>query len=189
MQKLLILVAFILFPVVCNVAGADEALERGIPSVEKTARIDALFQELKFSTNEQDAFQIEQKIWIEWTSPDDPELAKLMQQALSARRASDFDKALRILDRVVANWSAYAEGWNQRATVHFLRGDWEKSLTDIAETLYREPRHFGSLAGRGVIHLQQGRLDLAVQSILTAMHHHPYLRERNLIAHLIEEAK
>ncbi len=186
MHKLLILIMFMFAPLFWQSALADNAGQRGTPSKEKAERIDALFEKLRFADNELVAFELEEKIWIEWTTPDDPELAKLMNDALAARRVSDYEKALHILNRVVKDWDAYSEGWNQRATVHFLRGDLEKSLKDIAETLYREPRHFGSLAGRGVIRLQQGKTALAVQNILTAMHHHPYLRERNLIAPLLE---
>lgn len=75
----------------------------------------------------------------------------------------------------------FPEAWNQRATIHFLRGDYAQSLADVATTLELEPRHFGALAGRGIIRLRQGKSALAIQSIKAALAFHPFLRERTLI--------
>jgi len=187
MRPLLILVGLAATLLLWNPAlAAEDTL--GVPSLAKAARLDDLFAQLKAAPNEQDAIEIEQKIWVEWTTPEDPKLANLMDQALAARRVADYDKALSILDQMTSEWSGYPEGWNQRATVHFLKGELEKSLADIAETLTREPRHFGSLAGRGMIRLQQAKPALAVQSILAAMEYHPYLRERGLVKALMDKA-
>ena len=173
-----------------NDGAANDGVERhgaepGTPSAEKAQRLDDLFAQLKAAPNEMTGREIEQKIWIEWTSPEDPELATLMDKALAARREADYDTAISILDHITQDWSGYAEGWNQRATVYFLKGEYEKSLIDIAETLKREPRHFGALAGRGLIRLKQGKPTLAGQNILKAMEYDPYLRERHLIGPLL----
>lgn len=185
MRKILIFNLLVLSQLFWGPAWADETPLPGAPSTEQTARLDRLFIDLKTAPNEQLANETEQKIWIEWTTPEDPELAHLMGQALAARRVADYEKALAVLDQMVVEWPGYAEGWNQRATVYFLKGEIEKSLEDIAETLVREPRHFGALAGRGMIRLRQTKPALAVQNFLAAMEFHPYLRERGIIAALM----
>lgn len=172
---------FSLLLVLQSPATATATPAKGAPSAEKALRLDQLFDTLKTSPDEQAARETEQKIWIEWTTPEDPELARLMDQAMSARRIADYDKAIGLLDRITTGWSGYAEGWNQRATVYFLKGDYEKSLEDIAETLEREPRHFGSMAGRSIIRLKQAKPALAIQGIKQTMEIHPYLKERHLI--------
>lgn len=182
MTRFLIFALFLVLPAFIFPMPSDAAPLKGAPSPEQTARLDQLFKDLKAAPSEQAARTIEQKIWIEWTTPEDPELADLMKQVLAARRVADYDKAIAILDRMVVEWSGYAEGWNQRATVYFNKGDYEKSLEDIAETLKREPRHFGSMAGRSIIRLQQAKPALAIQGIKAAMEIHPYLKERHLIA-------
>ena len=50
----------------------------------------------------------------------------------------------------------YVEGWNRRATLYYLQNDYTHALEDIAQVLVREPRHFGALAGLGMI-MQDGR--------------------------------
>lgn len=188
MHKVLLFVVLGLTQMPWGLVLADDILPSGTSSSEQAQRLDRLFDALKTAPNEQAAFKTEQTIWIEWTTPDDPQLAALMQQVLAARRVADYDKALAILDRVIKEWCGYAEGWNQRATVYFLQGEFEKSLEAVAETLAREPRHFGALVGRGMIYLRQGKLDLAVQDILAALQIHPYLPERGLIAGLQGDA-
>ena len=111
----------------------------------------------------------------------DPEISTMMSRAIERIRWQELDAALEILNEIVTRAPDYAEAWNQRATVYFLLGQYEKSLSDVAETLEREPRHFGALAGRGIIRMRQGKPALGYQSILAAMEFNPYLRERELV--------
>ena len=65
----------------------------------------------------------------------------LLGRAHKAMEAKDFDAAARILDLTIAFLPDWAEGWNARATLRYLDGDYDGSMADIAETLKREPRH------------------------------------------------
>lgn len=71
-----------------------------------------------------------------------------------------------------------------RATAYFLRGAYEKSLADIEKTLALEPRHFGALAGRGLIFHTLGKRDEALEAIKAALDIHPWLAERGLFPEL-----
>jgi hypothetical protein len=73
--------------------------------------------------------------------------------------------------------------------VYFHQSEHEKSLEDIARTLELEPRHFGALAGRAVIRLQQGKFALGLQNVLEAMKYHPYLKERAFFPSLTSETR
>ncbi|NQW00673.1 MAG: hypothetical protein HQ483_13300, partial [Rhodospirillales bacterium] len=151
MRRILILMAILLALMFNPSAEAADPVAPGTSSPAISQHLDRLFAQLKLAASEQAGREIEQKIWIQWTTPDDPALADQMHQVLAARRVSDYDKALALLDAMVIAFPAYAEAWNQRATVHFLREDFEQSLADIAETLVHEPRHFGARACRALI--------------------------------------
>jgi tetratricopeptide (TPR) repeat protein len=66
------------------------------------------------------------------------------------------------ISEVVARAPAFAEGWNKRATVHYLLNNLQQSLEDIAVTLKWEPRHFGALSGRGLVFIKLRDLEQAV---------------------------
>ena len=149
--------------------------------------LDALFAKLKTAPDEATAFQIERRIWETWTQPDDAALSKKMADVISAMRTSNFEKALDLLKVVIRDYPDYAEGYNQRATIRFMKGEDEKSLEDIYETLVREPRHFGAMAGRALIQLRNNKPALAFQSVKAAMAVHPFVRERHLFPELLKQ--
>ncbi|MEZ5661708.1 MAG: hypothetical protein R3E83_25365 [Burkholderiaceae bacterium] len=160
------------------------ALAQTTPDQARASALDRLFEALGRASNESEARAIENRIWQTWTSHPNPEIHALMQEVLADRRVAAFERALARLDRILAIDPDYAEAFNQRATIEFNRGNDFASLQAIAETLQREPRHFGSIAGRAVIRLRQGKPALAAQNILAAMRFHPFLKERHLLAQL-----
>jgi tetratricopeptide (TPR) repeat protein len=82
-----------------------------------------------------------------WTRSGSDTVDLLTARAMEAQRKAKRDVALKLLDAVVTLKPDYAEGWNQRATLHFLGKDYDRAMADIHETLLREPRHFGAWAG------------------------------------------
>ncbi len=145
---------------------------------DRSEQLDELFKALKNAPDEMTARALEDQIWQAWFKSGDAHIDDLMQQAMKRRGVYDFNGALEILDEVIRLKPEYSEAWNQRATVYFNQGEHEKSLEAIARTLELEPRHFGSMAGRVVIRLQQGKAALAQQNVLQALKIHPFLRER-----------
>jgi tetratricopeptide (TPR) repeat protein len=159
---------------------------RAAPLVDNKA-LDQLFTELRAAPDADTAYAIDRKIWDIWMAPDDKDLAERMQQVLAARRALDFTGALALLDRIVADYPTYAEGWNQRATLYYLTDDFERSLADIDKVLQYEPRHFAALSGRAIIHLARNERALALMDMRAALAIHPFLAERQLFPELLNE--
>lgn len=146
--------------------------------------LDTLFARLHDASSEMQARSITDEIWKMWLEPADPVLGGLMSDVLEAQRSYNLELALEILDRVVAEWPEYAEGWNQRATIYYVLGRYQESLDDIEKVLEFEPRHFGALSGQSLIYRQLGDEALALQSIIEALKYHPFLVERRLFPQL-----
>ena len=140
-----------------------------------------LLTALANSGNKAEADALSGQIWQIWLTAPDPAAQEVLDAAMTRRENYDFLGAIRRLDRLIESYPDYAEGWNQRATMHFLRGDFDASLADVAETLAREPRHFGALSGKAVILFQRGRIPLAQIAIREALKYHPFLNERAIL--------
>jgi len=148
------------------------------------AALDQLFAQLRIAPDPATAHQIDQAIWAVWTNPSDPALHERMRAVLLARGTGNIAEALRLLDTLVVDFPDYAEGWNQRATIHYMMGNFDLAIADCAEVLALEPRHFGALSGRALIYLQQGKRALALKDMSAALAVHPFLTERQLFPEL-----
>ncbi len=155
--------------VVAALAGAPAAAD------QRDSRLDALFTGLKSSADPQAAVAIEAQIWGIWGETGDPAVQGLMAQGVAAMTRRDHRAALGKFDQIVRIAPGYAEGWNKRATVHYLLGNFQNSLGDIRKTLFLEPRHFGALAGRGLVHIQLDEEESALKSFEAALEIHPRL--------------
>ncbi len=142
---------------------------------------EGLLEQLRDAKSQGEADILAGRIWEIWLTAPDETAQELLDGSIERRRAGDFLGAIQQLDRLVSSYPDYVEGWNQRATMFFLTGEFEKSLADVAEVLAREPRHFGALSGKAVILAQQGKIPLAQIAVREALRHHPFLRERALL--------
>ncbi|MCZ6893774.1 MAG: hypothetical protein O7H40_06970 [Gammaproteobacteria bacterium] len=137
----------------------------GFATADQTdQRLAGMFSELANADNPIAGNKIEQEIWAIWLAAPDPQVNEWLDEARAATNSGAITSALEIFDRVTATYPNFAEGWNQRAIMHFLLGDFESSLSDIARTLELEPRHFGALAGSGQCYL---RLELFQESLIS----------------------
>lgn len=139
-------------------------------------RLDRLFAELKRERNEQTATHISQRIWQEWSQSGSASVDLMMEWSQKAVEAKKFDVALDFLDQVVTLDPTYAEGWNRRATVHYLMKNYGKSMADIDRTLQREPRHFGALSGLAQIMIDTDRKEAALRAWQRVLDIYPMLR-------------
>jgi tetratricopeptide (TPR) repeat protein len=142
---------------------------------------DRLFTALKRARSEAEAQRLENEIWTLWSQAPDQRANQQISDIFTARRAYDLEKALRIATELTERLPDYAEGWNQKATVLFMQDKPDASLEAIERVLELEPKHFGSLAGKAVILIRQGRMALAQDTLRKAVAIHPFLRERHLL--------
>lgn len=164
-----------------------EKPETTVPKT-KAERLDELFANLKRERNEKAAERIASRIWEEWNRSDSAIVDLMMQWSQQAVEKKKFDVALDFLDQVVTLSPDYAEGWNRRATVHFMMHNYAKSMADIERTLELEPRHFGALSGLAQIMKETERKELALDAYQRVLVIYPMLRNaQNEVATLSEE--
>jgi len=142
-------------------------------------RLDELFVRLAASHNPIESRFIEQAIWQIWMVSGDAAADRLMAKGIEAMSDQDFDEALAAFDELVRLAPDFAEGWNRRATLHYLTGNLSASLADIDRTLKLEPRHFGALSGRGLVYLALGKEEPALAAFEAALAVHPNLQGRD----------
>ena len=80
----------------------------------------------------------------------------------------------------------FAEGWNKRATVYFLIGEYDKSLRDCDEVIKRNPKHWGALSGYGQIYLELDQPQQALAYFQRALAANPNLQQ---IKQIIEQLR
>jgi tetratricopeptide (TPR) repeat protein len=158
---------------------ARDGEETNVPLKNFTARemreetLDRLFASLRTASDEQAAKATEEKIWELWSRSASPTAEVLLGQAVVAMGAAENAASLEILDSIIAAYPSYAEAWNRRATLHFMLGNYNASLGDIEKVLDLEPRHFGALAGRGMIYQSQGKWSAALAAFREALQMNP----------------
>ena len=151
---------------------------KALPPVARGDRLrnlDFLFGALKVAPDDTSAKAIEGRIWAVWASSRSDTATLLMTRVRTAIEAKDTDLALQLLDGVVKIRPDYVEAWNRRATLHYMNRDFSRALADIREILRREPRHFGALAGLGMILQEIGDDKQALEVYRRALAVHPRL--------------
>ena len=151
-----------------GVARAEE-LKRALapkptPETIRKQMLEALFVRLRNAADPGNAQRIALSIERIWLQSGSDTANLLMQRATVSMQARQYPLALSLFDKLVALQPDWAEAWNQRATTRFLAGDTDGAMADINQVMKLEPRHFGALAGMGMI-LQGAGLDKSALEI------------------------
>ncbi len=140
-------------------------------------RLDALFRELQRGKPPRGAEETGDLIWALWTDHAEPAAVDAMHAAIGQIVAKEGGRARATLDGLCARYPDWAEAWNKRATLAFMETRDADAVDDIVETLAREPRHYGALAGFGQIAMRQGHPAAALAAYERALALNPHLAE------------
>ncbi|MDH3671489.1 MAG: tetratricopeptide repeat protein [Gammaproteobacteria bacterium] len=138
-------------------------------------RLDTLFGLLHETENPRVGEQITRQIWIIWRKVNSENADTLMDKGIRDMSLQRYDQALATFNKVVEIAPTYAEGWNKRATLLFLMGEYVGSVADIKRTLALEPRHFGAWSGLGLIHTDLDNDAAALRAFEQALEINPHL--------------
>jgi len=157
---------------------------------DRARGLDFLFGALKAAPDDVSARHVEARIWALWMQTPSDTAALLMVRAKAAMDAQQIDVALKLLDAIIKLRPDYTEAWNRRATLYYLQNDYARSLADIQQVLAREPRHFGALAGLGMIMQDLGDEKRALEAFRKALAVNPHLEKvPELVKQLTEKVE
>jgi len=175
MKKLFLVILFSLLSQVSSLAN------------ERDTRLNQLFNELKVNKSKV-AYIIEQEIWTLWnTHPTNEKLTARLEEGSQLVRDQNYLKAKDIFSEIINLDQSWAEAWNKRATVLYMLGEFQKSQDDIDQVLVLEQRHFGALAGQGLVNIQLKNYEKAIRSYEQAQEIYPAMKSPKLIIKQIEE--
>lgn len=161
---------------------AGGAFADGCPvAPDHSEPLQVLYDQLQQVDGDMEARKVSNQMWQYWADAPDEASQEILDEGMQARAAFDFVRALDRFDRLVGYCPFYAEGYNQRAFVTYLRQDYEGALPDLERALELNPKHLGALSGRALSLLALGR-DLEGQKALReALELNPWLSERHLL--------
>ncbi len=163
------------------VAGPAFATECPAPA-DTSAELAALFEKARAAPNFQAGRVVSDKMWKVWLRAPDDAAQEVLDRGLRRRDAYDFLGAMAEFDRLVDYCPNYAEGFNQRAYIHFLREEYEAALVDLDAALALQPQHVAAQSGRALTLMNLGRIQEARAQLLEAVENNPWLSEAALLA-------
>ena len=135
----------------------------------------------------------ESSMWQVWSRSGDPEIDRLFARGLEQMNASQGEQAVETFSEIIRRKPEFAEGWNKRATVYYLMGEYQKSLADCDEVMKRNPYHFGALSGYMQIYIRLEYYDRALEYGRRALEVNPNLggvrQSVELLEHAIEQRR
>lgn len=149
---------------------------------DHTADIDAVLSEIRAAETEGAARALGNSLWELWTDAPDEAAQALLNRGMTRRSGFDFLGALEDFDALVAYCPAYAEGYNQRAFVHYLQRDFAAALRDLDQALVLSSNHVAALSGRALSLYGLSQLTEAKAALEAALALNPWLPERHLLA-------
>jgi tetratricopeptide (TPR) repeat protein len=128
----------------------------------------------------------EEALWAVWSRSGDAHVDDLLGQGVAQMRAQRLPEAIATFTRIVELKPDFAEGWNKRATVYFLAGEFRRSLKDCDEVIKRNPQHFGALSGYGQIYLKLDQPEKASEYFRRALEVNPNLEGVRALVEALE---
>ena len=154
---------------------------------ERNLELDKLFIDLK-KNDPTLSKNIELKIWDLWsTHPTDDKLTSILNEGSRLMQDNNLLRAISVFTEVIKMDPTWAEAWNKRATVYYMIGEFEKSQNDIDKVLNLEKRHFGALAGQGLVNIQLKNYEKAILSYQMAEKIYPSMRSPKIMIKQIQD--
>ncbi|MFN3868848.1 MAG: hypothetical protein ACK4MF_07280 [Hyphomicrobiaceae bacterium] len=112
-----------------------------------------------------------ERLWL-FTGSDTVDV--LMERVLKAVTEQRLDLAEQLSDAIVEMAPGYAEGWNRRALVAYLKQDLTGAVSALRRALSLEPSHFKALDGLAQVMRESGERRAALEAYRRLSTIHPH---------------
>jgi tetratricopeptide (TPR) repeat protein len=147
-----------------------------------STELDGLITQAQDAANEGAGREVSGKMWEVWLRAPNEQAQEVLDRGMQRRNSYDFAGAFKDFDRLADYCPTYAEGFNQRAYIQYLQGDYLAALADLDAALVLSPNHVAAQSGRALSLMQLGRMVEARTQMLEALANNPWLSERALVA-------
>ena len=145
-------------------------------------KLEILFNDLSQTQSEMKAQPILLEIWSIWSVALDTKTQEKFDAGNQLMSKRQYNESILMFSDAINLQPTFAEAWNKRATVNYIIGNYEESISDIFSTLELEPRHFGALDGLAQIYMLQNKYFKAAQVYRKILEILPY--NKKAIMHL-----
>ena len=153
------------------------------------AGLDSLFEKLLNSETMSSADKITGQIWKIWINDAGSDLNRsIMERGVALMSRGKLGEADELFSELIIKAPEYVEAWNKRATVRFMMGQLDMSLKDVDVVLSKEPKHFGAVSGLGLILMQAGDLEGALQAYKRVLQINPFSRDALHLVPMLEQS-
>jgi tetratricopeptide (TPR) repeat protein len=158
-----------------------------VHAIERESQLDNLFNQLKKDDTSIN-LKAEMEIWRIWsTHPSKKNLTNLLANGSNLVNEKKFTQAYNIFSKVILLDSNWPEAWNKRATILYMMGRYQESQKDIDQVLKLEKRHFGALAGQGLVSIALENYEKAIKSYKEVEKIYPNLKSPKIMIPRIEQ--
>jgi tetratricopeptide (TPR) repeat protein len=176
MRKILLILGMVVF------GTGGMALADCPAPADTSTQLRDLIARAQTAENSTQGEQLSNRMWQVWLQAPDSAAQAALDAGMRRREVYDFAGAIREFDRLAEYCPLYAEGFNQRAYIHFMNGNHEKALIDLDVALSLQPLHVAAQSGRALTLMNLGRIAEARAQMLLAVENNPWLSEAALLA-------
>ena len=151
-------------------------------------KLEILFNDLSQTQSEMKAQPILLEIWSIWSVAIDTKTQEKFDAGNQLMSKRQYEESILMFSDAINLQPTFAEAWNKRATVNYIIGNYEESISDIFSTLELEPRHFGALDGLAQIYMLQNKYFKAAQVYRKILEILPYNKKAILHLEYLEQS-
>lgn len=148
---------------------------------DQSERLNDLISAVQSAPDETSALLISNEMWDVWDDAPDDMAQQMLDDGLVRRSGRDYEGAVKSFNLLIDYCPDYAEGYNQRAFIAFIKKDYEPALKDLDKAIELSPNHIAAIAGKALTLIGLKRDEDAQLVLRKALSLNAWLKERRFL--------